>query len=442
MQLGGQTPLRLAVPLGEAGVRLLGTTADAIDRAEALAIFGEVLRKAGAQAPPFGTARTTDEARAIIAKIGLPVMVRPSYVLGGRAMEIVDDLSQLDTYFARALEAQVGDGRGGAQPILIDRFLADATEVDVDVLCDGKQVVTGAVMEHIEEAGIHSGDSACSLPPFSLSQAMILRIEAQVAAIALELGVVGLMNAQLAVKGEELYVLEVNPRASRTVPFVSKVTGQPLARIGARLMVGRTLAELKIPRVVPRYVGVKEAVFPFVKFPGTDTILGPEMRSTGEVMGIDVDFPTAFAKSQIGAGTKMPSSGCAFISVRDSDKVGIVAIARQLAESGLGLIATRGTAQLLEREGLRCEVVNKVREGSPHCVELIERGEIALVINTTSDRADRLDSFSLRRTALQRGVPYFTTMRAAKATSAALLAMKHRALDVKPLQDYHRNSEA
>ena len=442
VQFGGQTPLRLAVPLGDAGVRLLGTSADAIDRAEDRERFGEVLVKSGAQAPAYGTARTLEEARAVAARIGLPVMVRPSYVLGGRAMEIVDAPEHLDAYVTRALAAQAGDGRGAGQAILIDRFLADATEVDVDVLCDGTDVVVGAVMEHIEEAGIHSGDSACALPPFSLSPDVIARIEAQVAAIARELGVVGLMNAQLAVKDDQVYVLEVNPRASRTVPFVSKVTGRPLARLGAQLMVGRRLSELAKARVVSRYVGVKEAVFPFVKFPGADTILGPEMRSTGEVMGIDLDFATAFAKSQIGAGTKMPTSGRAFLTIRDADKPGLVEVARQLAAAGLALIATRGTAALLQGAGLACEIVNKVREGSPHCVEMIEAGQIALVINTTSDHADRLDSFSIRRTTLQRGVPYFTTLRAARAAATALVAIRSQTLDVRSLQEYHSWLEA
>ncbi len=442
VQFGGQTPLRLAVPLGEAGVRLLGTSADAIDRAEDRQRFGEVLDKTGARAPAFGTARSVAEAEAVVAKIGLPVMVRPSYVLGGRAMEIAYEVSQLDAYVGRALAAQVGDGRGEAQPVLIDRFLADATEVDVDVLCDGTDVVIGAVMEHIEEAGIHSGDSACALPPFSLSPAVIAKIEAQVSAIAIELHVVGLMNAQLAVKGDEVYVLEVNPRASRTVPFVSKVTGQPLARLGARLMVGRTLKELAIPRVIPSYVGVKEAVFPFVKFPGTDTLLGPEMRSTGEVMGIDKSFAIAFAKSQLGAGTKLPTSGRALISVTDADKDAMVEIARQMQQAGLQIVATRATADRLVEGGIPAISINRVRDGQPHCVDEIQAGTIVLVVNTVGNEAERADSFSIRRTALQRGVPYFTTVRAARAAAAALLAMRGHPLDVRSLQEYHRGFEA
>ncbi|MEO6951495.1 MAG: carbamoyl-phosphate synthase large subunit [Polyangia bacterium] len=441
VQFGGQTPLRLAVPLGDAGVKLLGTSADAIDRAEDRERFGEVLEKAGATAPPFGTALNLAEAHAVIERIGLPAMVRPSYVLGGRAMEIVDDLAQLDGFVTAAFAAQGGDGRGHAQPVLLDRFLADAIEVDVDLLCDGKNVLVGAVMEHIEEASIHSGDSACALPPFSLTPKVIAAIEAQVGKMALELGVIGLMNAQLAVQGDAIYVLEVNPRASRTVPFVSKVTGQPLARYAAKLMVGRTIASLGIERVVPAYVGVKESVFPFVKFPGADVLLGPEMRSTGEVMGIDRDFPIAFAKSQLGAGTRMPATGVAFLAVRDADKPGIVEVARQLHATGLSLLATNGTAKVLRDAGLPCPTINKMREGSPHCVEAIDRGDIALVINTVGDRADRIDSFSLRRTALQRGVPYFTTLRAARAAALGLAALKAGALDVRPLQDYHHPFE-
>ena len=441
VQFGGQTPLRLAVPLRDAGVKLLGTSADAIDRAEDRQRFGEVLARSGAEAPAFGTALDLAEARAVVGRIGLPVMVRPSYVLGGRAMEIVDDLAQLDGVVTAAFAAQGGDGRGHAQPVLIDRFLADATEVDVDLLCDGANVLVGAVMEHIEEAGIHSGDSACALPPFSLTPKVIAAVETLVGKMALELGVVGLMNAQLAVQGDSIYVLEVNPRASRTVPFVSKVTGQPLARYAAKVMVGRTIESLGLQRIVPRYVGVKESVFPFVKFPGADVLLGPEMRSTGEVMGIDRHFPLAFAKSQLGAGTRMPSDGVALLSVRDPDKPGIVEVARQLHAVGLTLVATGGTARLLRDAGLPCASINKVREGSPHCVEAIDSGSIALVINTAGDRADRIDSFALRRTALQRGVPYFTTLRAARAAALGLAALKSGALDVTPLQDYHQGFE-
>ncbi|HEX9100816.1 MAG TPA: carbamoyl-phosphate synthase large subunit, partial [Polyangia bacterium] len=315
VQFGGQTPLRLAVGLGQAGVKLLGTSADAIDRAEDRQRFGQVIEKLGLKAPPWGTATNVDEALAVADRIGLPLVVRPSYVLGGRAMEIVHDRDHLAGYVTRAMAAQAGDEE--KNPLLLDRFLNDATEVDVDAVSDGKQTVIGAVMEHIEEAGIHSGDSACALPPYSLSQKIIETISAQVKALARELGVIGLMNAQFAVKGDDVYLLEVNPRASRTVPFVSKVTGQPLAKIAARVMVGRTLAELGVREIVPPHVGVKEAVFPFVKFPGTDTILGPEMRSTGEVMGLDSNFGRAFAKSQLGSGAKVPVEGAVFVSVKD-----------------------------------------------------------------------------------------------------------------------------
>ena len=350
VQFGGQTPLRLAVGLGQAGVKLLGTSADAIDRAEDRQRFGEVIEKLGLKAPPYGTASNVEEALAVADRIGLPLVVRPSYVLGGRAMEIVYDREHLAGYVTRAMAAQAGDEE--KNPLLLDRFLNDAIEVDVDAVSDGHETVIGAVMEHIEEAGIHSGDSACALPPYSLSPRIIATISAQVRALAKELGVIGLMNAQFAVKGDDVYLLEVNPRASRTVPFVSKVTGQPLAKIAARVMVGRTLAELGVREIVPAHVGVKEAVFPFVKFPGTDTLLGPEMRSTGEVMGIDTDFALAFAKSQIGAGTRLPtdpSKGAVFISVRDEDKPPVLEVAKKLSELGFRVVATHGTAALLPR---------------------------------------------------------------------------------------------
>jgi carbamoyl-phosphate synthase large subunit len=351
---------------------------------------------------------------------------------------VVHDLGALEAYVKRALAAAEADGPGEVNPLLIDRFLSDAIEVDVDAVADGREVVVGAVMEHIEEAGIHSGDSACALPPYSLPRAVIDRIKAQVRAIAKELGVVGLMNAQFAVKGESVYLLEVNPRASRTVPFVSKVIGQPLAMVAARLMVGRTLAELHVREVQPTHVAVKEAVFPFVKFPGTDTILGPEMRSTGEVMGIDRDFARAFAKSQIGAGTRLPGSGRAFLSVRNEDKRAALEVARSLHRLGFQLLATRGTATFLREGGLEVAQVNKVPEGSPHCVDAIVAGEVALVVNTTSPGVQSIaDSFSLRRSALMRDVPYFTTMAAARAAAAAIAALSAGALDVRALQEYH-----
>jgi carbamoyl-phosphate synthase large subunit len=443
VQFGGQTPLRLAVGLTQAGVKLLGTSADAIDRAEDRQRFGEVIEKlahVGVKAPPWGTARSVDEALAVAARIGLPLVVRPSYVLGGRAMEVVHDTDALAGYVQRALATQEGELES---PLLLDRFLSDAIEVDVDAVSDGHETIIGAVMEHIEEAGIHSGDSACALPPYSLAPEIIDVISRQVKALARELGVVGLMNAQFAVKGRDVYLLEVNPRASRTVPFVSKVTGQPLAKIAARVMVGRTLAELGVREVVPSHVAVKEAVFPFNKFPGTDTLLGPEMRSTGEVMGIDRDFPRAFAKAQLGAGTRLPTSGRAFISVRDEDKAPALDVARRLGGLGFGIVATHGTARYFREHGVAAEGVNKVREGRPHCVDALASGEFALVVNTTVGAQAIRDSFSLRRTALVKDVPYFTTMAAAKAAALAIGQMiesKERGgLDVRALQEYNRS---
>ncbi len=438
VQFGGQTPLRLAVGLGQAGVKLLGTSADAIDRAEDRQRFGQVIEKLGLKAPPYGTATSVEEALAVADRIGLPLVVRPSYVLGGRAMEIVHDREHLAGYVTRAIAAQAGDEE--KNPLLLDRFLNDATEVDVDAVSDGTETVIGAIMEHIEEAGIHSGDSACALPPYSLSPKIMATIASQVKALAKELGVIGLMNAQFAVKGDDVYLLEVNPRASRTVPFVSKVTGQPLAKIAARVMVGRTLAELGVREVVPPHVGVKEAVFPFVKFPGTDTILGPEMRSTGEVMGIDKDFALAFAKAQIGAGTRLPTDpkrGAAFISVRDEDKEPALDIGKKLHELGFRIVATHGTARFFRARGLPADGVNKVLEGRPHCVDAIVNGEFALVVNTTSTGQAIRDSFSLRRSALTKDVPYFTTIAAARAAAQAIAALKRGALDVRSLQEYH-----
>ncbi|HXU74876.1 MAG TPA: carbamoyl-phosphate synthase large subunit, partial [Polyangia bacterium] len=438
VQFGGQTPLRLAVGLGQAGVKLLGTSADAIDRAEDRQRFGQVIEKLGLKAPPWGTASSVEEALAVADKIGLPLVVRPSYVLGGRAMEIVHDREHLAGYVTRAMAAQAGDEE--KNPLLLDRFLNDATEVDVDAVSDGHETIIGAIMEHIEEAGIHSGDSACALPPYSLSSKIKATIASQVKALAKELGVIGLMNAQFAVKGDDVYLLEVNPRASRTVPFVSKVTGQPLAKIAARVMVGRTLAELGVREIVPPHVGVKEAVFPFVKFPGTDTLLGPEMRSTGEVMGIDRDFPLAFAKAQIGAGTRLPTDpkkGAAFISVRDEDKEPALDVAKKLHEMGFRIVATHGTAQFFRERGVPADGVNKVQEGRPHCVDAIVNGEFALVVNTTSTGQAIRDSFSIRRTALTKDVPYFTTIAAARAAALAIASLKRGALDVRSLQEYH-----
>jgi carbamoyl-phosphate synthase large subunit len=433
VQFGGQTPLKLSVGLSKAGVKLLGTSADAIDRAEDRERFGEVIKKLKLRAPKWGVARSVEEARSVAAEVGYPVMVRPSYVLGGRAMELVHDEASLMNYMGRAVEASP------EHPVLVDHFLHDAVEIDIDVVADRTgAVVVGGIMEHIEEAGIHSGDSACALPPYSLPRASVEEIKTQARAIAKELGVVGLMNAQFAVQDGVVYVLEVNPRASRTVPFVSKATGVPLAKIAARMMIGRTLAELGVTETTIDHVAVKESVFPFVKFPGVDTLLGPEMRSTGEVMGIDRDFPAAFAKAQQGAYNTLPTSGKAFLSVAEGDKQELVPVARQLAAYGFGIIATRGTAEVLQKAGLEVEIINKVAEGRPHSVDAMENGEITLVVNTTGGgRQEIQDSYSLRRTALMRGIAYFTTLRGAQAAAAGIGAFRDTKLTVRPLQAYN-----
>jgi carbamoyl-phosphate synthase large subunit len=449
VQFGGQTPLRLAVPLQKAGVKLLGTSADAIDRAEDRQRFGELVAKLGLQAPEWGTAHGLEEARQIALRIGYPVMVRPSYVLGGRAMEIVYDESGLETFVGRALEAArkeslaTGGGKGDeSAPILVDQFLSDAIEVDVDVVADAEDVVIGGVMEHIEEAGIHSGDSACALPPFSLPAATVAAIKAQACALARELDVRGLMNVQFAVPrdGRGIFILEVNPRASRTVPFVSKVIGVPLAKVAARVAAGKTLREMGIHEVVPSHVAVKEAVFPFVKFGGVDVLLGPEMRSTGEVMGIDRDFEAAFAKSQLAASMRLPVPTdqplTAFIAVKDSDKQHAISVARTLVAQGFRILATSGTHARLCAAGIPCERVNKVREGRPNCVDRIVDGDVDLVVNTTAGSASVRDSFAIRRTTLTRGLPYYTTMSAARAAADAIARLKAGAISVCSLQEY------
>ena len=439
VQFGGQTPLRLAVPLEQAGVKLFGTSADAIDRAEDRERFGELVGKLGLRAPRWGIARKPEDSLAVASAIGYPVMVRPSYVLGGRAMETVYDERSLRDYLQRTAIAR---GDSSEHPVLlVDEFLRDAVEVDIDVVADATgAVIVGGIMEHIEEAGIHSGDSACALPPYTLAPDVVATIAAQARALARELGVVGLMNAQFAVQDGQVYILEVNPRASRTVPFVSKATGVALAQVAARVMVGRTLAELGITAdPVPRgHVAVKESVFPFVKFPGVDPILGPEMRSTGEVMGIDAAFPLAFAKAQLAAGNALPTSGRAFVSVKDGDKDGLVPIARSLVELGFRVVATRGTAAHLAASGLPVETTFKVMEGRPHCVDEILSGTIALVVNTTGGAQEMRDSFSIRRSALQRNVSYFTTLRAARAAADGIRAIRAHAAGVRPLQEYHQ----
>jgi carbamoyl-phosphate synthase large subunit len=425
VQLGGQTPLKLAVPLEQRGVKLLGTSADAIDRAEDRGRFDEVLAKLALKRPRSGIARAAAEAMAIAEDIGFPVLVRPSYVLGGRAMMIAYSREELEVFVGRAFEAAK---EAGTQTILVDEFLKDAIEVDVDCVADGRRCVIGGVMQHIEEAGVHSGDSSSVLPPHSLSPEIVLSIEEQSRMLALELGVVGLMNTQFAVKGGEVYILEVNPRASRTVPFVSKATGRPLAKIAAMLMVGKTLDELGLQDApVPRHTSVKESVFPFAKFPGADTILGPEMRSTGEVMGVAGTFARAFGKAMLASGIQLalPKPGerlRVFISVRDEDKPAAIHIGRRLRALGFDVLATRGTAEALGRAGVPVEIVKKVNEGSPHVVDTIRSGTIAIVVNTTMGAKAVRDSYSLRRQTLLANVPYFTTIAAALAACDALEA--------------------
>ncbi|MBF0336583.1 MAG: carbamoyl-phosphate synthase large subunit [Nitrospirae bacterium] len=446
VQFGGQTPLKLAVPLECEGVRILGTSPDAIDRAEDRRRFSELIHKLGLRQPRSRTAMTVAEARVAAAQIGYPIIVRPSYVLGGRAMEIVYDEDSLVAYMERAVKVSP------EHPVLIDMFLEDAIEVDVDAISDGKDVVIGGVMQHIEEAGIHSGDSACSLPPYSLSDATVAEIKQQTKAIALELGVVGLMNIQFAVKDNqerpgavknEVWILEVNPRASRTIPYVSKATGVPLAKMAAKVMAGKTIRELGIDRErVLRHVAVKESVFPFDRFSGVDILLGPEMKSTGEVMGIDSDFGLAYAKAQASSYNSIPiagSPGKIFISVRDRDKVPILEIARALKANGFSLIATRGTAAYLSSDGLEVEVINKVIEGRPHIVDSIKNKEISYIINTVSGTQAKADSHSIRTAALQYKVPYSTTVAGARALVNAIEMLKSKESGIKTIQDYHRS---
>ncbi len=438
VQLGGQTPLRLAVPLERAGVPILGTPPEAIDRAEDRERFDALLEKLALRRSPGGMARSLAEAEAVAARIGYPVLVRPSYVLGGRAMEIVQDPAALRDYMRFAVRASP------EHPVLVDRFLADATEVDVDCISDGQRVVIGGVMEHIEEAGVHSGDSACSIPPWSLTSGVVDEILDATRRLALELGVRGLMNVQYAVKDGTPYVLEVNPRASRTIPFVSKAIGVPLAKLGALVMVGRTLEELGLTREIwPRHFSVKEAVFPFVKFPGVDTLLGPEMKSTGEVMGIDSDFGRAYAKAQIEVGASLPRTGTLLVSVRRADRPRIGPAVRELAEHGFRVLATPGTARDLAGFGVRAEVVAKVGEGSSHVVDRIEKGEVDLVVNTVEpDPKAVRDSASIRRAALVRGLPYFTTVAGALAAAGAIRALRLGSIGVRSLQEIHARLRA
>ena len=434
VQFGGQTPLNLAQALQDAGIPILGTSPDAIDLAEDRERFAALINKLGLRQPANGIARSRDEAVAVAERIGYPVLMRPSYVLGGRAMEIVDGRPQLEEYIQTAVQVS------GDSPVLIDQYLRDAIEVDVDAISDGTDVTVAGVLQHIEEAGVHSGDSACSIPPYSLSAEVIAEIERQTVALAKALSVVGLMNIQFAVKEGLVYLIEVNPRASRTVPFVAKAIGAPIAKIAARVMAGEKLADLPaIDRHID-YYAVKEAVFPFNKFPGVDPVLSPEMKSTGEVMGIDRDFTLAFAKSQLGAGTVLPKGGAVFVSVKDGDKPVILPAVRALAEHGFTIVATSGTADYLSGQGVTVERVNKVAQGRPHIVDRIKDGGIGLIFNTTEGWQSLKDSSPIRGSALSLKIPYFTTAPASLEAAKAIVALSTRSLEVKPLQSYYSHS--
>lgn len=431
VQYGGQTPLKLARELEKAGAPIIGTTPDSIDLAEDRERFQQLIEKLGLRQPPNRTARDPEQAVLLAREIGYPLVVRPSYVLGGRAMEIVYSEEDLRRYMREAVKVS------NDSPVLLDRFLDDAIEVDVDAICDGQHVLIGGIMEHIEQAGVHSGDSACSLPPYTLSQAIQDRLREQTAQMARELGVVGLMNVQFAIQDDAIYVLEVNPRASRTVPFVSKACGLPLAKIAARCMAGRTLAEQGATKErIPSYYSVKEAVFPFNKFLKVDPLLGPEMKSTGEVMGVGKSFGEAFAKALLGGGMGLPHSGRALISVRDADKPGAVRVARELAELGFGLVATGGTCTAIQQAGLDCQRVNKVKEGRPHIVDMIKNGEIDFIINTTDGKQAIADSSEIRRVVLHFKISYTTTLAGARATVQAL--RESNLSKVYRLQDLHQ----
>jgi len=432
VQFGGQTPLKLARDLEANGVPIIGTTPDMIDMAEDRERFKQLIDRLGLRQPPNRSARTEADALRLAGEIGYPLVVRPSYVLGGRAMEIVHEQKDLERYMREAVKVS------NDSPVLLDRFLSDATEVDVDAASDGEHVLIGGVMEHIEQAGVHSGDSACSLPAHSLSSRIERELRRQTVELARALEVVGLMNVQFAIQRDVIYVLEVNPRASRTVPFVGKATGVPLAKIAVRCMVGKTLAQQNArAEVVPDYFSVKEAVFPFAKFPGVDTILGPEMKSTGEVMGVGKSFGEAFVKSQLAAGAKLPETGAAFISVRDGDKLAVVHVARELLELGFRLLATRGTAGVLAAHGIAVTVVNKVVEGRPHIVDMIKNGEVSLVVNTVEEKRSAVsDSRSIRTSAVQRRVTYYTTVAGARAACEGMRHMKSPLVPY-PLQDLH-----
>ncbi len=432
VQFGGQTPINLAVSLRKFGVNILGTSADSIDIAEDRKRFKEMLHKLDLLQPESGTAFTYEEAREVARKLGYPVLVRPSYVLGGRAMEIVYDESNLERFIIAAAKVS------GEHPILIDKFLEDATEVDVDVIGDGTTFVIGGLMEHIEEAGIHSGDSAMVLPSFSLPENVLAKVREATYKMAKELNVVGLMNVQYAIKDEKVYVLEVNPRASRTVPFVSKAIGIPLAKLATKVMLGKKLKDLGLTKeIIPTHYSVKESVFPFNRFPGVDVILGPEMKSTGEVMGIDKDFGCAFVKSQLAAGQKLPKKGNVFISVREKDKKEIVGVAKTLNNLGFNLYATSGTARAIEEAKIPVKILPKLAEGRPNILDLMKDGKIQLVINTPSGRIPRQDEVKIRSHVVLYNIAYTTTISGALATSKAIAAMLKKELEVHSIQSYH-----
>ncbi|MEM4658406.1 MAG: carbamoyl-phosphate synthase large subunit, partial [Candidatus Methanosuratincola sp.] len=432
VHLGGQTPLKLAIPLERLGARVIGTSPESIDLAEDRERFRDLVTRLGLRQPESGIARSEEEALKVAGSIGYPILVRPSYVLGGRAMETVYTVEALQRYMREAVKVSPN------HPVLIDKFLKDAKEVDVDAVSDGELVVIGGVLEHIEEAGVHSGDSAMVLPPFSICPSMVEEIKRQTVLLAKTLGVIGLVNIQFAIKDGELYVLEVNPRASRTVPFVSKAIGVPLAKIAAKVMAGRTLREIGFTKeIVPKHFCVKESVFPFIKFPGVDTILGAEMKSTGEVMGIDSELGRAFAKAQIAAGSNLPLSGVAFLSLKDDDKPKAPGLGEKLLQLGFTIFSTRGTARYLRNHGISCQEVNKVTEGRPHIVDHIKNGNVDIVINTTFGEKEIAQSYTIRRSALVHNIPYYTTVAGAKAALGAIEVLKKEGLGVKPLQEYY-----
>ena len=432
VQFGGQTPLNLADGLKAAGVPILGTQPESIETAEDRKLFAAMLDKLGLRQTPSGSAVSTNEAVQIATKIGYPVLVRPSFVLGGRAMELVYNEPDLRRYMASAIEVTPD------RPVLVDRFLEDAIEVDVDCISDGETTVIGAIMEHIEEAGIHSGDSACVIPTFSLSQKVLAEIASATKAMARELNVRGLMNVQFAVKGEDVYVLEVNPRASRTVPFVSKAIGLPLAKLAAKIMAGKTLRELGMTKeIVPKHFSVKEAVFPFLRYQGVDISLGPEMKSTGEVMGMDVDLGLAYAKSQMAAPPPLPKKGNVFISVKDSDKESVIPVAREFVKLGFGIISTSGTAEALLEAKIKVKKVFKLHEGRPNVLDRIKNGDISFIINTPSGKIPREHEVTIRNAALAQKIPIMTTVRAAQASANGIRSLQKSKLQVRSLQEYH-----